>query len=107
MKQRSVVFAPEAEDDLARLYDWIAERVGADVALGYIERIEDYCKRFDLASERGRRRDDIRRGLRIVGFEHRVTIAITVEANQVIILRVLYGGADWERVLSSLKSDKA
>jgi toxin ParE1/3/4 len=100
VKRRSVVFAPEAEDDLVRLYDWIAERAGAQVALGYIERIEDHCQRLDLASERGRRRDDIRPGLRIVGFERRVTIAITVDADQVTILRVLYSGADWERALS-------
>ena len=100
MKRRSVVFAPEAEDDLVRLYDWIAERAGPTMALGYIARIEDYCQRFDLASERGHRRDDIRPGLRIVGFERRVTIAITVDADQVTILRLLNGGADWERVLS-------
>ncbi len=100
MKQRSVVFTPEAEDDLQQIYDWIAERGGPRTALAYIERIEDYCVRFDLASERGQRRDDIRPGLRILGFERRLTIAITVETEEVTILRVFYGGADWEDALS-------
>jgi toxin ParE1/3/4 len=99
VRRRSVVFSPEAEDDLLRLYEWIAERAGARVALGYVERITDYCRGFDLASERGQKRDDIRPGLRIVGFERRIAIAITVGADRVTILRVFYGGADWEREL--------
>jgi len=38
-------------------------------ALAYVERLEGYCLGFDLASERGHRRDDIREGLRTVGFD--------------------------------------
>jgi toxin ParE1/3/4 len=41
-------------------------------------------------------RDDIRPGLRIVGFERRVTIAFSVDDGRVTILRVFYGGRDWE-----------
>jgi toxin ParE1/3/4 len=100
VRQRSVIFSPEAEDDLMRLYDWIADRGGRRSALSYVQRIEDYCRSFDLASERGQTRDDIRPGLRIVGFERRVTIAITVDEDRVTILRVFYGGADWESALS-------
>jgi toxin ParE1/3/4 len=48
------------------------------------------------ASERGRRRDDIRPGLRIIGFERRVTVAFAVEEERVVILRIFYGGRDWE-----------
>ncbi len=43
MKTRAVVFAPEAQDDLFRLYDWIAEAAGADTALSYVERLEAYA----------------------------------------------------------------
>ena len=35
-------------------------------------------------------------GLRIIGFERRITIAFTVDDSQVTILRVFYGGKDWE-----------
>jgi toxin ParE1/3/4 len=49
VKQRAVVFAPEAEADLVRIYEWIAERVGSRIALRYVEHIEDYFSRFDLA----------------------------------------------------------
>ena len=96
MKERLVLFSPEARDDLFALYDWIAAAAHPDTALSYIERIEAYCAGFAVASERGRRRDDIRPGLRIVGFEGRVTIAFTVDETRVVILRVFYGGRNWE-----------
>ncbi len=54
---------------------------------------------FDVAGERGTRRDDIRPGLRVVGFERRITIAFHVETNTVTIDRVLYGGRDIYRAM--------
>lgn len=100
MKTRIVVVSPEARDDLLRLYDWLAEAVGTGVALGYIERIEAYCQGFRTASERGQLRNDIRPGLRIVGLEKRVSIAFTVEDDRVVILRLFYGGRNWEAILA-------
>lgn len=101
MIRRNVVFAPEARADLIALYDWIAYAVSPDVALAYVERIERFVANFDMASERGSRRDDVRPGLRIVGFERRLTIAFMVDDVSVTILRVFYGGRDWEGDLSS------
>ena len=92
MKRRAVVFSPEARDDLTRLGDWIAEHAGAAVALAYLDRLETYCMGLELASERGHRRDDIRPGLRVVGFERSVAIAFTVSPEHVTILRLYYGG---------------
>ena len=96
MKPRAIVFAPEARADLVALYEWISVKASPDVAMSYIERIETYCNGFDLASERGHPRDDIRTGLRIVGFEGRVTIAFMVSDLTVTILRLFYGGRNWE-----------
>ncbi|WP_018264956.1 type II toxin-antitoxin system RelE/ParE family toxin [Methylosinus sp. LW4] len=96
MRRRAIVFSPEARDDILQIYDWIEERAGSDVALAYIGRLETYCR----ASERGRRRDDLRPGLRAVGFERRVTIAFFVEEERVTILRLFYGGKDWEAALA-------
>ena len=95
-----VVFAPEAAADLINLYDYIAERSGPMRAIGYIDRIEAYCAGFEASPERGTRRDDLRPGLRIVGFEHRVTIAFHTTPGTVIIDRILYGGRDVQRALS-------
>lgn len=100
MKQREIVFSPEAIDDLNRLCDWIASVAGAPVALRYIERIETFCMKLDLASERGALREDIRPGLRVLGFERRLTVAFSVEAETVTIYRLFYGGQNWEEVLA-------
>ncbi len=82
------------------LYDWIAERASPDTALGYIDRLEHYIRGFDYASERGTSRNDIREGLRTVGFERRVTIAFNVTAQEVIVLGLFYGGQNWQEALS-------
>src|SRR6478609_1819411 len=83
--KREVIFSPEALDDLLSLYSYIAEQSGPSVAIGFIDRIEHYCLGFDVAGERGRKRDDLRPGLRIVGFERRITIAFHVEPKVVTI----------------------
>ncbi|WP_315838176.1 type II toxin-antitoxin system RelE/ParE family toxin [Bradyrhizobium prioriisuperbiae] len=73
MRRRDVIFSPEARDDLIELYDYIAAAAGVRVAMSYIERLEIYCLGFDIASERGHRREDIRPDLRIVGFERQTS----------------------------------
>lgn len=99
MKQRIVEFTDAARDDLFNLYDWIAAAANPNTALNYIEGIEEFCLGFDLASERGTERPDIRKGLRIIGYKRRVTIAFTVQDNRVIILRLFYGGQNWTQLL--------
>ena len=49
--------------------------------------------------ERGTPRDDIRPGLRVMGFERRATIVFQIVGTEVIIARVFYGGRDYERIL--------
>ncbi len=69
------------------------------VASRYADRLEKECLALDIASERGHRRDDVRPGLRIMGFERRVTVAFEVDAEIVTILRLFYGGQNWEEQL--------
>jgi toxin ParE1/3/4 len=95
--KRKVVFSPEAQADLLALYDYIADQASATTALRYVTRIERYCLGFDIAPERGTRRDDLRPGLRTIGFERRATIAFHVEGRTVTIDRILYGGRSLER----------
>ena len=65
----------------------------------YVERIEATCMALETFPKRGTRRDDIRSGLRTLGFERRVTIVFQVQRTAVVIVRVFYGGQDYERVL--------
>jgi toxin ParE1/3/4 len=91
-----VVFTPEAQDDLFGLYEYIAGQSSPERAMRYIERIEKTCLSLRTLPERGTRRDDLRSGLRVMGFEHRVLIAFRVRAESVAILRILYGGRSAE-----------
>lgn len=94
---REVVFAPEARDDLLELYDFIAEQADEARARAYTGRIVTYRLGFSTFPERGTRRDELRPGLRVIGFGRRVTIAFHVMGDRVTIDRVLYGGRDLAR----------
>lgn len=93
---RRIVLAPEAAEDLTDLYDWGAGRASPQVAMGYLERVEDFLGGLNVGSERGHMRSDVRPGLRIVGFERRATVAFTVGEDTVAVLRVFTAGRDWE-----------
>ena len=89
-----VLFSPEARADLIALYDYISEQASPQRAMAYVERIETYCLAFADFPERGTRRDEIRPGLRTVGFEGRVTLAFHLGEGEVTIDRVLYAGRE-------------
>jgi toxin ParE1/3/4 len=99
MKRYEVSFRPRAEADLFGLYQYIAEEAGTAVAGAYIARIEAACLALATFPERGTRRDDLRPGLRTIGFERRATIAFQVMQDEVVIVRVFYGGQNYERAL--------
>jgi toxin ParE1/3/4 len=94
-----VSFRPRAEADLYGLYRAIAEEAGRAVAGRYVDRIEAACLALETFPKRGTRRDDIGPGLRTVGFERRATILFRVMRSEVVIVRIFYGGQDYERAL--------
>jgi len=83
--------------DLVGVYEFITRAGNPQNAIGFVDRLSSFCHRLDVASQRGHRRDDMLPGLRIVGFERRVTVAFTVDEDRVNILRLFYGGQDWKR----------
>lgn len=95
MKKFEVRFRPLAEEDLFALYHYIAQQAGRTVAGSYIERIEAACMALETFPERGIRRDDIRPGLRTMGFERRATIVFRVLEKEVVIVRIFYGRQDY------------
>jgi len=94
-----VVFSPEARDELVGLYRFIADHSGEAAAIGYIERIEAYCRGFAEFPNRGISRDDLLPGLRVVGFERRISLAFHIHSNRVTFDRILYGGRDIEALI--------
>ena len=89
---RAVVFSPEARDDLFELYDYIAGQGAPNAAVGYIDRLEVRCLSLADFPEQGRQRDDVRPGLRLLGFERRTMIAFHITSSDVVIDRILHGG---------------
>ena len=63
---------------------------------GYVGRIVDFCNGLSTFPLRGTQRDDLLSGLRVTGFERRVTIAFIVTAETVLIEGIFYGGRDFE-----------
>jgi len=99
MESYRVIFSPEAEAQLIAIYRRISERASPTIADRFTAAIVDYCEKLDHFPERGTRRDDLRPGLRTIGFRRRVTIAFAVEADAVTIIGVFYGGQDFEAAL--------
>jgi toxin ParE1/3/4 len=99
MRKVEIRFRPLAESDLFALYRHIAAESGHRVAGAYIDRIEAACMGLVTFPERGTRRDNIRPGLRTMGFERRATIVFQVTRSEVVIVRIFHGGQDYERAL--------
>ena len=97
----TAVFTPEAQEQLAALYRYIAVAASSTVAECYVSAVIAYCEGLQTFPHRGTRRDDIRPGLRITNYKKRVAIAFNVDAEQVSILGAFYGGQDYETVLQS------
>ena len=99
MRKYKVVFRPRAAQDLVDLFWNINEQAGPDIAGAYVARIEAACSMLSVFPRRGTQRNDLAQGMRVVGFERRAVIAFRVEGSQVRIIRVFYGGQDYERIL--------
>lgn len=79
-----------------KLHGDIAERSSPVVGEQYTAAIVKYCLTFSTFPYRGARRDDIRPGLRTIGYRRRATIAFEVADDTVNILGVYHGGQDYE-----------
>jgi len=82
-----VIFTPLAERHIDSLHEYIATHSGEERADGYVGRIVEFCNSLATFPLRGTQRDDLLPGLRVTGFERRVTIAFVVTAEAVLIGR--------------------
>lgn len=100
MTPHKVIYRKSADDDLDEIFSYILQNGGsADSAFYFTQQIRNYCDSFAIFPHRGTRRDDLRNGLRMIGFERRVSIAFTVTDNTVQIARIFYGGRDVDILL--------
>jgi toxin ParE1/3/4 len=81
------------------IYRYIARETSPAIAERFTGAIVDHCEEFNTFPQRGVQRDDLRPGLRTVGFRRRVTIAFTIDRDTVTTIGVFYGGQDYEAAL--------
>jgi toxin ParE1/3/4 len=94
-----VVFTAFAESQIDQLHSFITINANEKRADAYVSRTIEYCEGLSLFPGRGRARDDIVPGLRVIGFERRVMIAFLVTDDAVLIEGVFSGGQDFEGAL--------
>lgn len=95
-----VVFAPEAEEQLAELYKYIAKEATPDTALRYTENVISYCESLERFPHRGNRRDDILPGLRVTSYRKKTVIAFIVNDKRVTVAGIWHGGQNYENNMS-------
>lgn len=102
-----IVFSPEAEEQLAALYNYIADAASPDTAAKYTEAIVTYCESLSDFPIRGIVREDVRPGLRITNYKKRTIIAFEADpdAALVSIIGLFYGGQDYETLLRDADED--
>ena len=98
----SVVFTPEAEEQLVELYRYIEIDASPAVAEKFSSAIVEFCEGLTHFPHRSVRRDDIRPGLFVTQFRSRVVIAYFVDNKEVAVIGVFYGGRDFESLLGGI-----
>jgi toxin ParE1/3/4 len=101
VSQYAIIFTPEAQEQLATLYRYIAAAASPDIAERYTSSIVAYCENLQDFPHRGICRDDVRPGLRITNYKKRAVIAFAVDTKLVSIIGVFYRGQDYETALQS------
>ena len=97
----TVVFTPEAQEQIVALYRYIAAATSPEIAERYTNAIVTYCEGLQTFPLRDTPRDDIRPTLRITNYKRRAVIAYAVDAEFISIIGVFYGGQDYETALQS------
>lgn len=103
MKKYDIFLTPDAIQDLTGIYEYISDASGfPEVAWVYIEKLRNKCYDLRTAPLRGRKRDDLRKNLRIVALDKNATVAFEVNETKqtVTVLNIFYGGRDYETLMT-------
>ena len=103
MSHYRVVFRREALEHLEELYDFIADTGSPENAASFTESVVSFCEGLADFPHRGTARDDLRPGLRTIGYRTRAVIAYAVIGETVSIVGIFYGGRDYERLLPTIE----
>lgn len=95
----TVIFTPEAQEQILELYRYIAITNSPGIAERYTSAIVTYCESLQTFPERGIPRHDIRPDLRITNYKKRTIIAFSVSNDSIAIIGIFHGGQDYEATL--------
>jgi toxin ParE1/3/4 len=96
----SIIFSPEAEEQLIGLYKYVAKAASSETAKEFTDDIVNHCEGLKDFPQRGTLREDIRPGLRITHFKKHTIIAFAIMNEKVVILAIYYGGQNYEEKLN-------
>ncbi|MBZ9668745.1 type II toxin-antitoxin system RelE/ParE family toxin [Mesorhizobium sp. B3-2-1] len=100
IQRLAVILSQEALADLDSIASYILDQSGSErVAIQFVDRIKLRCQSIGNAPRGGRSRDDIVPGLRTVPFEHSAVIAYVIDNDLVHIVKIFYGGRDYETLM--------
>jgi len=100
VKALNIRLRAEANQDLKDIHDWIVAASGhRGLAEKLVDRIFERCGSLAEFPLKGRARDDLLRGVRILPFEHTAVIAYRITASEIEVLNVFYAGRDYESSL--------
>lgn len=106
MNRCSVVFAPEASEQLDKSFRYIADG-SPRIAERFTDAIIATCETLASFPYRGVSREDVRPGLRITHHKGRTIIACAVNETKhvVLILGIFYGGQAYEAFFETETDD--
>ena len=99
MTHHRITFRTEALEQLEEIYDYIAAAGSPGNAAGFTESIISFCEGLADFPYRGMARDDLRPGLRTIGYKKSTIIAYATLNHRVTIVGIFYGGRDYEYLL--------
>ncbi len=100
MQRLPVLYRQGAVSDLDSIFDYLLEQ-GASIraARGFVGRLEAQCERIGNLPEGYPARPEFGAGVRMAPFEHSAVIVYRLAEAAVEILRVYYGGRDYETLM--------
>lgn len=100
MKRLPVRLRASAIQDLKDIYGWIASESGyPQIAEKFVNRIFDRCESLGEFPMKGRARDDLQPGVRILPFDRSAIIAYRILVDTIEVIDIFYGGRDHEALL--------
>lgn len=96
---REIAYSEESRGDLDAIFDHIAGD-SPDAAHSLIDHIE---RRIEILSAQpwiGHKRHRLPQRFRVLSLDRKVTIVYTVQPRRVDVLRIFYGGQDYDAILA-------